>query len=266
MTAAMLDTDWELTIPTPCPTEGGGVNIWCWHAAKWLFEQGIERKSAYEIIAKASSRQDATIRDKEVNRAIERAWEGVEAQSEGDREYFRADPDLVRAIDVLASKIKPRLVEAETRDCMPELENIAVGMDASSLEVYDKHASYDPRNYQYICPNPLDDPAAGRTRENIAEVNYGVVEFDNAPSLDWQFMAHYVMSTFYPLELMVYSGNKSVHGWYAGRPSQELKYMAGLLGADMKVLNSPEQWVRMPNGTNTKTGKKQTAYWPEVAD
>jgi hypothetical protein len=77
-----------------------------------------------------------------------------------------------------------------------------------------------------------------------------VVEFDDGATLDEQAARHIWLSEFRQLRMVVFSGSKSLHGWYkAQNEADDRKFMeeAVRMGADPKTwLKS--QFVRMPNG------------------
>jgi hypothetical protein len=131
---------------------------------------------------------------------------------------------------------------------------------------------------QYIVPNPFkarrwtkangEESAKGnalvRTRRFI------IVEFDfrgETPlgeKLKRQCQLHWRLSHLYPLGLLVYSGNDSLHGWYATRGRSEeanRKFFARacMLGADSKLW-CPSQFTRTPGGRH-KNGRRQSILY-----
>lgn len=249
-----------------CPPEGLGVNGWTWYAAKTLYELGVDKAVAKAVIMDNSTRQDQYLNDKEVSRSVDRTWEGIESQHKHDAEvYARKDPDLGRAVDVISKFLTPKdqlplvsgpLALKRTLDLGA---TYAVGRSVEALEPWIPNQQEVDAEWTFICPNPLADGQGGRCRENISRRDYWVVEFDDA-ALEWQLGAHALLGTYQPCKLLVFSGNKSYHGWYTGPASQEFQHLALSLGADPTVLNRPEQWVRIPGGTNGKTSKPQEAY------
>jgi hypothetical protein len=113
---------------------------------------------------------------------------------------------------------------------------------------------------EFIVPNAMSAPTGKRksdgeesahTLDNTGPRQNIVVEFDDGATLDEQAARHIWLSEFRALRLVVFSGSKSMHGWY--RATDEIsdrKFMeeAVRLGGDPKTwLRS--QFVRMPNGT-----------------
>jgi hypothetical protein len=89
--------------------------------------------------------------------------------------------------------------------------------------------------------------------------DWGVSSLDaGAAVLGWLF--HYL-----PFEMAVWSGGKSVHGWFSvrGRSDQYLaRFMdlAYMLGADMATWRNRSQFVRMPDGLRDN-GNRQAILW-----
>jgi hypothetical protein len=101
------------------------------------------------------------------------------------------------------------------------------------------------------------------TLSNTGPRQYLVVEQD-AGSLDEQAAMLLHLSAKAPLVLAVFSGSKSIHGWFhcAGVPEDRLRqffYYAVSLGADPATWTR-SQFVRMPNGTRD-SGARQTTYF-----
>lgn len=114
--------------------------------------------------------------------------------------------------------------------------------------------------YQYIVPSPMS-ACSGRNQEgalsfrclaNTGPRRYLVIENDSATKEEQaKILSH--LAGFLPLVLVVDSGGKSLHGWYAaaGQPEAALRLFmeyAVHLGADPHTWVRC-QWVRMPGGT-----------------
>lgn len=113
--------------------------------------------------------------------------------------------------------------------------------------------------WEFVVPNAMsalegkrksDGELSAHTLDNTGPRQNIVVEFDDGASLDEQAARHIWLSEFRQLRLVVFSGSKSLHGWYvATDEAEDRKFMeeAARLGADPKTwLRS--QFVRMPNG------------------
>jgi hypothetical protein len=122
--------------------------------------------------------------------------------------------------------------------------------------------------WQYIVANPMYREW-GRTKsgrlsmrclDNVGSRWYCIVEFDSG-TLDEQCACHRYLSDLMPLKLLVFSGGKSIHGWYDVydlEESESKKFMnkAVSIGAD-SALWILCQLTRIPGGTNSKTDAKQ---------
>jgi hypothetical protein len=113
--------------------------------------------------------------------------------------------------------------------------------------------------WEFVVPNAMsalegkrksDGEMSAHTLDNTGPRQNIVVEFDDGASLDEQAARHIWLSEFRQLRLVVFSGSKSLHGWYvATDEAEDRKFMeeAVRLGGDPKTwLRS--QFVRMPNG------------------
>ena len=113
--------------------------------------------------------------------------------------------------------------------------------------------------WEFIVPNAMsalegkrksDGELSAHTLDNTGPRQNIVVEFDDGATLDEQAARHIWLSEFRKLRLVVFSGSKSLHGWYAAEnEADDRKFMeeAVRLGGDPKTwLRS--QFVRLPNG------------------
>lgn len=123
--------------------------------------------------------------------------------------------------------------------------------------------------YEYVSPNPMKfewgftksgEPSM-HCLDNCGPKVFQVVEFDfggmheHAALLRW-------LGKKMPLVLVVYSGGKSLHGWFNVKGRSEEQVLAFFqdavsLGADPKMW-SPVQFSRLPGGTNSKTKRHQS--------
>ncbi|KAB2912482.1 MAG: hypothetical protein F9K30_20695 [Dechloromonas sp.] len=125
--------------------------------------------------------------------------------------------------------------------------------------------------HQFIVPNPMS-ASTGLTSEgrvsrrclaNTGPLTYQVVEFDQG-ALEEQAKIHLHLAGMAKLRLVVFSGNKSLHGWYDVRsmgPEVVMRFRryVAALGADKATFN-PCQLVRTPNARRDN-GAIQTALF-----
>ncbi len=125
--------------------------------------------------------------------------------------------------------------------------------------------------WEFIVPNAMsalegkrksDGEMSAHTLDNTGPRQNIVVEFDDGATLDEQAARHIWLSEFRDLRMVVFSGSKSLHGWYrATDEAEDRKFMeeAVRLGGDPKTwLKS--QFVRMPNGQR-ENGTIQRVYY-----
>jgi hypothetical protein len=129
---------------------------------------------------------------------------------------------------------------------------------------------------QLIVPNPMtfvtglnqSGEVSNRCLSNTGARRFLIVEFD-AGTLDQHAALLLHLAERAPLALTVFSGSKSLHGWFycAGIPDEKLSRFfryAVSLGADVATWTSC-QLVRMPDGVRDNN-RRQTVYFlnPEV--
>jgi hypothetical protein len=137
---------------------------------------------------------------------------------------------------------------------------VCVGVGVSKFETATLAAMINGlRLYEFVVPNAMsalegkrksDGELSAHTLDNTGPRQNIVVEFDDGATLDEQAARHIWLSEFRKLRLVVFSGSKSLHGWYAAEnEADDRKFMeeAVRLGGDPKTwLRS--QFVRLPNG------------------
>jgi hypothetical protein len=115
------------------------------------------------------------------------------------------------------------------------------------------------RLYEFVVPSAMsalvgkrksDGELSAHTLDNTGPRQNIVVEFDDGATPDEQAARHIWLSDYRKLRMVVFSGSKSLHGWYEAQgEAEDRKFMeeAVRLGADPKTwLKS--QFVRLPNG------------------
>lgn len=128
---------------------------------------------------------------------------------------------------------------------------------------------------QFIVPNPMLEAGIGGKYKrdcNTGRRMYVIVEFDLKDEsipleerLNMQARLLYYLRGKRPLAMVVFSGSKSLHGWfpaYHKTQTQNIKFFreATELGADRSMW-IPSQYCRMPFGLNRKTGNKQVSIY-----
>ena len=113
--------------------------------------------------------------------------------------------------------------------------------------------------WEFVVPNAMsalegkrksDGELSAHTLDNTGPRQNIVVEFDDGATPDEQAARHIWLSEYRKLRMVVFSGSKSLHGWYQAKDeAEDRKFMeeAVRLGGDPKTwLKS--QFVRLPNG------------------
>jgi hypothetical protein len=117
---------------------------------------------------------------------------------------------------------------------------------------------------QFIVPNYFwntSEEGGDKSDYNAGRRLFLVVEFDDESLANQLAVLSFLHCLDFRLFMIVYSGHRSLHGWFTCYGRSEYKVVsfcirAKKLGAD-KMCYSPSQYVRMPNGFNSKYKKKQ---------
>jgi hypothetical protein len=125
---------------------------------------------------------------------------------------------------------------------------------------------------QYIVPSPmtathglnLQGAESARCLGNTGPRRFLVIESDTGTADEQAAILLHLAATA-PLTLALHSGGKSIHGWFyaAGQPEPVLRRFmerAVRLGADYHTYTRC-QLVRMPQGRNHKTGRRQRVLY-----
>jgi hypothetical protein len=166
------------------------------------------------------------------------------------REASALDPDE-------AAKAEPAWLLASL---LGESALVCVGIGVAKFETAPLDALKEQlRLYELVVPNAMsaltgkrksDGAESSHTLDNTGPRQNIVVEFDDGATLDEQAARHIWLSELRDLRMVVFSGSKSLHGWYRATDEQaDRQFMetAVRLGGDPKTwLRS--QFVRMPNG------------------
>jgi hypothetical protein len=200
----------------------------------------------------------------------------VDAVREDNGGRFTPDREILSAIQY-AYEVTPSTGAARVRPDAAEMEKTApewflgsllggsevlacVGLGVAKFETAAMSAfAGQLRMWEFVVPNAMsalegkrksDGELSAHTLDNTGPRQNIVVEFDDGATPDEQAARHIWLSEFRDLRMVVFSGSKSLHGWYrATDEASDRKFMeeAVRLGGDPKTwLKS--QFVRMPNG------------------
>lgn len=136
---------------------------------------------------------------------------------------------------------------------------VGIGVAKFKTEMLSYFTENELNTYEFVVPNAMSAPLGKRksdgemsahTLDNTGPRQNIVVEFDDGATLDEQAARHIWLSELRDLRMVVFSGSKSLHGWYRAQDEDsDRRFMeqAVRLGADPKTwLRS--QFVRLPNG------------------
>jgi hypothetical protein len=279
-----------------CPQAGQGVNPWIFNRARYLYEDcGVGEDETREALTRETADCGrGTVQDIEhALDTLRRDGPTTAAPGFAKPRRGRKPPwpplDAVWRVDMIDAHRKwgrrAWLDANEWRGSEGEaLLKVFGGADRLvCLGADRKHFRTDRlgqflrqerlEDLEYIVPNPMvraqgkaqkghDSP---RCLGNVTSRRwYLVVEFDSW-SFDEQCMLHKYLSGLRELVMLVYSGNRSVHGWYLAYDFDETanrEFMAAAVrvGGD-GALWSPCQLTRLPGGTNKKTRSLQELIW-----
>jgi hypothetical protein len=255
-----------------------------YHWACLLRDDGVSHPRAYRIIRQmVDAVRDENARftpDREILSAIQYAYEVTPSTGTA---RVRPWPVPNRALQSECRRLSKQRgwsldalressgLDAETmRDLAPHqfLEEllgghkvlVCVGIGVAKFETAPMDAIKEQlRLYEFVVPNAMsalegkrksDGELSAHTLDNTGPRQNIVVEFDDGATPDEQAARHIWLSEYRKLRLVVFSGSKSLHGWYQAKDeAEDRKFMeeAVRLGGDPKTwLKS--QFVRLPNG------------------
>ena len=275
------------------PRRGGGLNLWFYRVARVLHAY---RDSAEIIKLLRAATADEPVEPGEIERAIERskatAWKPGQRPQATRRPSAWPKVNTEQREAVTASgaglvdlwEISPVRFE----DNEPHTEQIidalfpgnpllCAGQSKSEFATRSREEWRGQlARLQLIVPSPMT-ARLGLTQEgkesahalSITGPRRSLVIEQDGGTIDEQAAVLLHLAERAPLAVAIYSGGKSIHGWFycVGQPERKLRqfmHYAVSLGAD-RATWTRSQFVRMPDGTRNN-GKRQAVYFfkPEV--
>lgn len=268
----------------------GGLHTDIFRAAILMLEAGYDETTTFSFLrSAASSVGDRSVPDREIQSAIAYANNRIAGGGTNNPRWPKFESVYRNEIVAKHGDLLPRLSANSinlSQDpafyikalyAPTDLVCVAMSSDSHLTLPRDTIAAADNLgDVEYINPSPMVKPF-GRTQErtpqfpegkesahcldNTGPKRYQVIEFDFGPPHEHAAILWHLGSKL-PLVLIVYSGGKSMHGWFvvSGVPEEvviEFFNEAVNLGADPKMW-SRCQFSRMPCGTNNKTQRQQT--------
>jgi len=282
---------WCADIISSPPRSGEGFHNWLFRAARGLWRCGRDENDVREILENAAATCGRRVSAREIADAVRHSqtsafqlaraqrqpWpvvnheqrEAVIATGFGLVDLWEISPvrfeDNAPHTEEIVDQLFPRnpllCIGAATHDCHTARRKEWRGRLAS---------------LPLIVPTPMTAPTgrnqngevSNRCLENTGERRFLIVEFDTGTTDEHAALLFHLAQRA-PLALAVFSGSKSLHGWFycAGVAEEKVSRFfrcALTLGADRATWTRC-QLVRTPDGTRAK-GKRQTVYFfnPEV--
>jgi hypothetical protein len=270
----------------PCPASGNGVHNWLMQAGWACRKAKMSKEQAAEYLQTKMTRDPSP--HNEVEMAVEKVFGEPFELTKVRRLSSKQSPfDPARRAKItklglrLEDLIKssPRMINHQKLDTEEIIDALFPGDPLLCCGQSSKRFKTQKRSVwrgklssrQFIVPNPMNSikglTEAGResyrAKTNTGPRRFLIIEQDMG-SLDDQAGVLLHLAKMAPLALVVFSGGKSLHGWFFCAGESEgllLSFMdyAVSLGAD-PATRTPSQMVRMPNGIRDN-GKQQSVYY-----
>jgi len=282
---------WCADIISNPPRSGEGFHNWLFRAARALWKCGRDANDIREILKNAAATCGRRVAAQEIAHAVRNSQASAYATASAQRQPWPAVNHEQREAVIATGfglvdlwEISPVRFE----DTVSRTEEIIDQLFPSEPLLCVGAATHDcqtaPRNEWHgrlaslplILPSPMtaltgrnqNGEVSNRCLENTGERRFLIVEFDRGTTDEHAALLLHLAERA-PLTLAVFSGSKSLHGWFycAGVAEEKVSrffHYAVSIGADRATWTRC-QLVRMPDGTRDN-GKKQTVYFfnPEV--
>lgn len=285
VSSVALDVLWS------CPSAGAGVHRWLFASARLLHSHYQNDAQIVALLEVASAGCGRRIERREIEDAVRNSRQNALPPGKADsvttttEAWPRVDLKKIETITA-AGKGVPDLksksgqtwkddgnhAEEIINQLFPGGSLLCVGESLQKFETKPREEWHGKlAKQQFIVPSPMLNKSgrakAGhlshRCLENTGPRRFLVIEFDSGtPDQHAALLLH--LARLAPLVLVVHSGGKSLHGWFAcaGQPEEALrKFMsyAVSLGADPATWTRC-QFVRLPDGLRDKC-KRQTVLF-----
>lgn len=222
----------------------------------------------------------------EINRAVDRAFDPKTKNTPAPRRVPMPDPLPEQRIDAIARRFRDQILFDATDSILSTREALSwlfrdddwvctAKGDLQAATSRLKDILHYAHTLEFLVANPMwarrglnqDGDHSFRCRENAPDPRgrrHLVVEFDHG-SLDRQAaLLSALHSPAHPLIMVVYSGGKSLHGWFDVRELPYPKHLpffqsAVKLGADASLWDTAKL-VRMPGGVRKNSNPQPILY------
>lgn len=268
------------------PAPGENRHTWLFSVAASFKAQGADMDDVQRRLEAAAIKAGWTDRAPEIARDIaklknttveyaEKVWmpvpdEAARVRAMQTRPMFTTTGTGLTPYDVLPYLFRPGswvcMAPDKTHATTQRLEDVLPVADRMPFVVANPmRASHGRTQEGNLSSRCLDNATTSENRKFI------VVEFDTGDTPDHQAaMLTALHSDDAPLALVVFSGGKSLHGWFNVRslpPPAKLRLFrrAVIIGADASLWD-PSKLVRMPGGLRDTVTRQTILFWePEYA-
>lgn len=267
------------------PPEPGSRNVWLFTIAKRARHHASPAKIR-QFLREVASRWTDRDFGPEIDRAVNRAFE-EQASLPNLSPYLPRWPDFNpeawerRKAHPVAFGETPLHVSPECvlDQLFPGDPLLCLALDTRSA-ITQRRAAWRGKEaaMQFIVANPMtaeqgftqSGKLSSRCHDNATRTRtFQVVEFDRGTLAEQAAILSSLASEFTPLVLVIWSGGKSLHGWFhVGRLPEHAKLRffrhAVYCGADASLWD-PAKLVRMPGGRRTGGGTQHIFHFQPVA-
>ena len=275
----------------PCPTPGSGCHRWLYYAVCTLHRLGVSPAKVEAIVEPRMTREPQC---KEIANTIAKVYGGTSGKPCGKLGWLgKADAAKMEATarEYRDISMGAWMDLSDNAGSQEEILRWAFKPD----ELICSGTVFDGRwnivvltldqtivagpNRQFIVPSPFtsyrgttkDGRATNKSDDQVRFRRFVIVEFDLRgferlkalplkQKLDYQARLHWALSRRFPLALIVFSGNESLHGWYVTRRPEQLMAEAVSIGGD-PALWALSQFTRMPGGRHANGKRQEVVYW-----
>lgn len=259
------------------------------HGHRWLFKAALHLRHYHRpdvvisILREYTATWERNVPLEEIAKTVRKAFDCPSGDAGGVSEDWPDRSDL--AIKVITDRVEPIPLKDFGRsasECLEELWGpdallcCGATQDCAKVRTCAEWLKQKPETLQYIVPSAMRAPwgvtsdgrESQRCMANTGPRQFLVVECDSSTE-DTQARVLALIAQVLPLRMVVHSGGKSLHGWFAvGKVSEAILAkvfgIAVWLGADSHTWTRC-QWVRMPGGTRTNkdgsTVRQAVLYW-----
>lgn len=268
------------------PQRGGGLHNWLFRTARVL-HPFRSREEIIDLLRNAAHGEPLQVGEIEnaVDNAAGCAWSPGTSSTRTSSPWAAVDHS--KRAEIIANgpglydlwEMSPRLLDDEESHTEEIIDVLFPGDPLLCCGQSNSRFDTRPRSewrgklsaLQLIVPNPMTSvwgltKEGGRSQHTLSNTGprrFLVVEQD-AGTLDEQAAVLAHLAHRAPLALSVFSGSRSIHGWFfcAGQTEERLRAFMNFavsLGAD-RATWTRSQFVRMPDGTR-EGGARQTVYF-----